>query len=186
MVVKREQETTISVTNFYRRDMAIRVLLLALVCIFSKVSVSAQQPPPQQQVHSQESTDFPDGPGKDAFLKTCSKCHSPSLVIANRQDREGWENTITKMVSLGAAGTDEDFTAILDYLVKNFPPQTKINVNKATAAALENSLSLPTKEAEAIVTYRDKNGDFKSLDDLKKVPEVDAKKLDAKKDSLTF
>ena len=90
------------------------------------------------------------------------------------------------MVSLGAVGTDEDFTAILDYLVKNFPQQTKINVNKATATALETGLSLSTKEAEAIVAYRDKNGDFKSLDDLKKVPQVDAKKLDAKKDSLIF
>jgi mono/diheme cytochrome c family protein len=130
VAMKREREIIISATSFYRRDMASRALLLALVCIFSKVSVSAQQPPPQQQVHPQQSTEFPDGPGKDAFLKTCSRCHSPTLVIANGQDREGWENTITKMVSLGAVGTDEDFTAILDYLVKNFPQQPKINVNK--------------------------------------------------------
>ena len=184
--MKREREIIISSTSFYRRTMISKALLLGLMCGCSGVSVPAQQPPPQQQVHPQQPTEFPDGPGKDALLKTCSRCHSPNLVIANGQDRDGWENTITKMVSLGAVGTDEDFTAILDYLVKNFPQQTKINVNKATAAALQAGLSLSTKEAEAIVSYRDKNGDFKSLDDLKKVPQVDAKKLDAKKDSLIF
>jgi competence protein ComEA len=175
----------ISAIGFYRSFVS-KALLLGLACVSSGVSVSAQQPPPQQQDHLQQSTEFPDGPGKDALLKTCSRCHSPNLVIANGQDRDGWENTITKMVSLGAVGTDEDFTAILDYLVKNFPQQTKINVNKATSASLATGLSLSAKEAEAIVAYRDKNGNFKSLDDLKKVPQVDAKKLDAKKDSLIF
>lgn len=184
--MKREREIIISARNFYRHNMVSKALLLGLACVFSGGSISAQQPPRQQQVHPQQSTEFPDGPGKDALLKTCSRCHSPNLVIANGQDREGWENTITKMVSLGAVGTDEDFTAILDYLAKNFPQQTKINVNKATAAALETGLSLSTKEAEALIAYRDKNGDFKSLEDLKKVPQVDAKKLDAKKDSLIF
>jgi competence protein ComEA len=92
------------------------------------------------------------------------------------------------MVGLGAVGTDEDFTEILDYLVKNFPQQSnvKINVNKATAKELETGLVLSTKESEGIVTYREKNGDFKSLDDLKKVPGLDAQKIDLKKNRLTF
>ena len=37
-----------------------------------------------------------------------------------------------------------------------------------------------------MVDYRAKNGDFKSIDDLKKVPNVDTKKFDAKKDDLLF
>jgi len=36
------------------------------------------------------------------------------------------------------------------------------------------------------VEYRGKNGDFKSIDDLKKVPDLDAKKVDLKKDRLAF
>ena len=58
--------------------------------------------------------------------------------------------------------------------------------NQATAEQFESSLGLSTTEAEAIIDYRKKNGDFKTLDDLKKVPNVDAKKLDAKKDRLAF
>ncbi len=136
----------------------------------------------QQAAHPE----LPAGAGKDTLIRVCSKCHSPDNVIANGQDRAGWENTITKMAGFGAEASDEEFTAILDYLVKNFPPATTIHVNQATAAQLQSGLGLTPSEADAIVDYRKKNGDFKSLDDLKKVPDVDAKKLDAKKDQLVF
>lgn len=148
--------------------------------VLSAGPVYAQQPAQPQQQYSE----LPAGEGKDTLIRVCSKCHSPDNVIANGQDREGWENTITKMAGFGAAGTDDEFTAILDYLVKNFP--SPVNVNKATAEQLESGLGLSTAEAEAIIQYREKNGDFKSIDDLKKVPGLDAGKLDAKKARLAF
>jgi competence protein ComEA len=144
----------------------------------------AQQAAQQQQ--SQVHPELPAGPGKDTLIRVCSSCHSPDNVIANGQDRAGWENTISKMAGFGAVGTDEEFTEILDYLVKSFPANAPINVNKATASQLASGLGLTTAEAEAVIEYRKKNGDFKTIDDLKKVPEVDAKKLDAKKDRLAF
>ena len=133
-------------------------------------------------------SELPAGPGKDTFIRVCSKCHSPDNVIANGQDRSGWENTITKMAGFGAVADDDEFTEILNYLVKNFPatPSGPVNVNKATAAQLTSGLGLTAAEADAVVDYRKKNGDFKSIDDLKKVPDVDGKKLDAKKDRLAF
>ncbi|MBW8746446.1 MAG: helix-hairpin-helix domain-containing protein, partial [Acidobacteria bacterium] len=51
---------------------------------------------------------------------------------------------------------------------------------------LAKALSLTDKEAGAIVDYRTKNGDFKTIDDLKKVPDVDGKKIDDKKDIIDF
>jgi competence protein ComEA len=36
------------------------------------------------------------------------------------------------------------------------------------------------------VTYRQQNGSFKTLDDLKNVPGVDAAKVDARKARLSF
>jgi competence protein ComEA len=137
-----------------------------------------------QPAHS----DFPAGEGKDAFLRVCSKCHSPTIVLAYGQKREGWENTITKMVRLGAQGTDEDFTDISDYLTANFPPSSvpKIFVNKATDQQFADTLGISSDEAKAIVAYRDKVGGFKSLDDLKKTPGLDAQKVDAKKANLVF
>ena len=92
------------------------------------------------------------------------------------------------MVHLGAVGSDEDFTDIADYLTANFPPSDipKIFVNKATDQQFATILGISIEDAKAIVAYRDKNGDFKSIDDLKRVPNVDSKKIDAKKDNLVF
>ena len=72
--------------------------------------------------------------------------------------------------------------------MKHFPAEDvpRLNVNKATAIELEAGLSLRRSQAAALIAYREKNGDFKSLDDLKKVPGLDAAKLDAKKDRLVF
>ena len=40
--------------------------------------------------------------------------------------------------------------------------------------------------AKDVVAYRDKQGGFKTIDDLKKAPGLDAAKIDALKDRLLF
>ena len=40
------------------------------------------------------------------------------------------------------------------------------------------------KEAAALIAYREENGPCKKLEDLKKVPGLDYKKIDARKDRL--
>jgi competence protein ComEA len=51
---------------------------------------------------------------------------------------------------------------------------------------LETALEISTKEAEAIVRYREQNGDFKTPDDLMKVSGLDTAKIQARKDRLEF
>ena len=159
----------------------------ALSCSPTYAQQQSQQPT-QQQTNPQPHPELPAGPGKDTLIRVCSKCHSPDNVIANGQTRQGWENTITKMATLGATGSDDDFDDILGYLVKNFPPPTqiKVNVNKATAKELATVLSLSSQDANAIVHYREVNGDFKSFEDLEKVSNIDIKKLEAEKARLAF
>ena len=152
-----------------------------VLCGASMLSFGQQAPAAKDQY-----PELPAGQGKDTLIRVCGKCHSPDNVIANGQDRSGWENTITKMAGFGAVATDDEFSEILDYLVKNFPAGGLIHVNQATSAQLVTGLGITSAEADAIVAYRKTNGDYKSLDDLKKVPDVDAKKLDAKKDRLAF
>lgn len=131
---------------------------------------------------------LPDGPGKEETQKICAQCHTVEQSIAVRLDRAGWQRTMDKMAALGAQGTAKEFAAIVEYLAKNFPADEvpKINVNKAKAIELESGLSLRRSEAAALVGYRAKNGGFKSIEDLKKVPGVDAAKIEAKKDRLVF
>jgi competence protein ComEA len=59
-------------------------------------------------------------------------------------------------------------------------------VNTCRAIDLESGLTLRRSQANAIIEYRAKNGPFKSIEDLKKVPGIEAAKIEAKKDRLTF
>lgn len=131
---------------------------------------------------------LPDGPGKAETQRICSQCHELERSISLHQDRAGWQVTMNKMVGLGAKGTDRDFQAITEYLTKNYPAEDipRINVNDAKAIDLESGLSLRRSQAAAIIEYRAKHGPFKSIEDLKKVPGVDAQKIEAKKDRLVF
>jgi hypothetical protein len=151
-------------------------------------SVSAAQTESQPVGAADTHPEFPAGVGRDVTLKLCANCHSPNIILAYGQNRIGWENTITKMVRQGAEGTDEDFTEIADYLIEHFPPSNvqKIFVNMATDKQLAAVLEITPEEAKAIVDYRDKAKGFHSIDDMKKVPNVDTNKIDAKKDRLIF
>jgi len=131
---------------------------------------------------------LPEGPGKEQLVKICGQCHEPQRAASIRLTRDGWEATIGDMIARGAKGSDEDFQAILDYLSKNYLGEAArpLNVNTATSIELESVLLLLRKEAAAVIAYREKNGLFKSVDDLKKVPGIDPKKIEAQKDRLYF
>jgi competence protein ComEA len=144
------------------------------------------QPQQDEQKAKDPYPQLPEGPGRVLLINTCGKCHAPTQVVGKGQTREGWEETLVKMVGYGATGTDEELSQIVDYLVQNFPPTpAKVNMNKATAAEIA-SLGFTTQQTEDIVAYREKVGAFKTLDDLKKVPKLDAKDVDAKQDKMTF
>jgi hypothetical protein len=106
---------------------------------------------------------MPDGPGKEETQKLCAQCHELEKSFSVRQDREGWQRTIEKMVAFGMKGTEKEINAVLEYLVAHYPADEvpKINVNKAAAIELESGLSLRRSQAAAIIQYREKNGPFK-------------------------
>ena len=146
---------------------------LSIVLASAAIPASAQMPP---------------GPGREETQKMCSACHELERSISLRQDRDGWKTTLNKMVSLGATGTDQDYSAVLEYLAANFPSDavSRLNVNTGRAIDFESRLSLKRSEAAAVIEYRTKHGSFKSIEDLKKVPGIDAAKIEAKKDILVF
>lgn len=155
-----------------RRRWAAGVAVLALAAV-SPRTASAQ---------------LPDGPGKDAVVRVCSGCHEPNRAAALRLTREGWEATVADMRWRGARGTDEDFAAAVEYFATHFLGEAapKLNMNRATSVELESVLALRRKEAAALLAYRDKVGGFKSIEDVRKAPGVDVKKVEAAKDRITF
>lgn len=148
-------------------------LTLVAFCAFS-IGTSAQQ--------------LPEGPGRVEMEKMCKQCHELSRSVSLRQDRDGWNQTMTKMAAFGMKSTEKDYALVLDYLAKNFPAGEipPINVNKASAIELESRLSLRRSQAAALIAWRKEHGAFKSLDDLKKVPSLDIEKIESKKDSIVF
>jgi competence protein ComEA len=131
---------------------------------------------------------LPAGEGREETQKVCSNCHEMERSVSLRQDRDGWKATINKMMNMGAQGTVEEFAAALEYLAAHYPANglPPLNVNTAKAIDFETRLSLRRSESALIIKYRAEHGAFKSIEDLKKVPGVDAAKIDAKRDSLVY
>jgi len=100
--------------------------------------------------------------------------------------REQWELKVTEMLQEEPDVTREERAAILGYLTANFKPGGKIFINQAAAKDLETALEITANQAEAIARYRLAQGEFKSIEDVKKVPGVDLAKIEGKKDRLVF
>jgi competence protein ComEA len=90
------------------------------------------------------------------------------------------------MVQQGAKASDAEQATILHYLSTHFKGEASrpLNVNSATSVELESVAGLLKKEAAALIAYREKNGECKKLEDLKRVPGLDYKKIEARKDRL--
>jgi competence protein ComEA len=127
---------------------------------------------------------LPDGPGKDLVEAICSECHTTERIAAQQLTKPQWEAKVLEMLQEAPDVKQSERDTIVEYLAKNFP--ARANVNKADAKELQAALEISPESAAAIVQYRKQNGSFKTLDDLKKVPGVDAAKLDAKREIIDF
>jgi competence protein ComEA len=131
---------------------------------------------------------LPEGPGKEQTLRLCGTCHEAAKATSVKLTREGWVETIDRMKAFGAAGADEEFAAVLEYLAAHFKGDTvrPLDMNTAEAIDLESVLQLLRRESRAVIDYRSKRGQFKSLDDLKGLDPAIFKKIEAKKDRIVF
>jgi len=127
---------------------------------------------------------LPNGPGKELVVKRCGACHSPQIVAGEDETRDQWNDTLNQMMGMGAPLTEDEFNQILDYLATNFPP--KVRINRASAERIADGLDLTDKQAQAIVQYRQQHGNFKSIEDLLRVPGLDAKVMTDKKKFIAF
>ncbi|HEV3332857.1 MAG TPA: helix-hairpin-helix domain-containing protein [Bryobacteraceae bacterium] len=133
--------------------------------------------------------ELPDGAGKDILLRACTGCHKAEEFLSYRHTKEEYQAIVQRMGQRGARASNDELDIIADYLAKNFlkvEDPNKININKATARQIETGLSLTAKEAEAIVDYRERHGDFHAWGDLLVIYGVDGKKIEAAKERMSF
>jgi competence protein ComEA len=126
---------------------------------------------------------FPDGPGKADVMKVCSGCHDAEIILANLKTPGEWNETLQNMATQGAEATPEQWKVIEQYIDVHF---AMVMVNKAPADEIQLALDVPADVAAALVKYRQEKGPFKSIDDVKKVPGIDAAKVDAATSRLVF
>jgi competence protein ComEA len=127
---------------------------------------------------------LPEGPGKELVEVICSPCHSTERIVTKQWTKPQWQAKVLEMLQEELDVTQPERDKIVEYLAKSFP--AKVNVNKAEAKELETALELSAENAAAIVRYREQKGDFKTLDDLKNVPGLDAAKIESRKDRVEF
>ncbi len=126
---------------------------------------------------------FPNGPGKAELRKGCSNCHEAETVLAYPQTAGEWATTLEKMGQLGAEATPAEWRLVEQYLDAHL---AVININAAASEELQRTFEITESVAQAVVKYRQEKGNFKSIDDVKKVPGLEAAKVDARKDRLVF
>jgi len=138
-------------------------------------------------------TKLPPGAATAIIQTKCLLCHGEEPLVRRKRDREGWQKIVETMDANGARLTQDELNSLVQYFFLNFGlteeekrAAERINVNKASASRLAKLFKLFPDEAEVIVAYREKNGDFQSIEDLEKVPGLDAKKVEDAKDRLAF
>jgi competence protein ComEA len=78
-------------------------------------------------------------------------------------------------------------TLLLALLFSGFAVAGTVNINTADASVLAESLDgIGASKANAIVEYREKNGNFESLEDLLQVKGIGQMTLERNKDIISF
>ncbi len=142
-----------------------------------------QVPFEMREMNEAESAALPQGEGRDAVAFMCVPCHGILPAVAVRKTTVGWVATVEDMRAKGAKGTDEQAEAAAKYLSKFF---AAVDINKATAQQLAEVAGFTAEEAAAIVAYRESGHTFKSFAEVRRIPNLDPKRLSAAKSRIVY
>lgn len=150
-------------------------LSLAAVC-FGLTTASA--------VEAQAPADkLPEAPGKATVVSVCTSCHDSSIITDAPRTVAGWEDMLYAMKDFGAMATEAEWKTVSDYLITNL---ALLEVNKAAAPHIGLVFGIPETAAADVVAYREKQGGFKTIDDLKKAPGLDSGRVESLKERILF
>lgn len=158
---------------------AAQVISLALVVGFgvltSPLKSLAQSGSPQDSGQSttaatspsfpKPAVELPEGDGKAIATEFCQDCHKLTNVVKARKAPDDWHDTVQLMMDRGARLPQEKFDPLVQYLAKNFGPQTAApppgtppaaatpsSAPAATASQPPKPVELPEGDGKAIAT----------------------------------
>jgi competence ComEA-like helix-hairpin-helix protein len=115
--------------------------------------------------------------------RACVSCHPIADITKVRKTWADWNNTVVRMAALGIEADEDQLTAVKLYMTRYYG---LVNVNIARASELSAVLGLSTKEAAAVVAYREAHGDFADVNALTKVDGIDKAKITDAADAVRF
>jgi len=109
--------------------------------------------------------ELPEGEGKAIATEFCQDCHKLTNVVKARKAPDDWHDTVQLMMDRGARLPQEKFDTLVQYLAKNFGPQTAAptggtppaaatssGASTATASQPPKPVELPEGDGKAIAT----------------------------------
>ena len=159
------------------RSSLLLVLIWGLCVAGRAVGAAAQSGAPAAPQST--TSELPPGEGRDLVITLCSDCHGLKTSIAQRRSLSGWEEIMEFMQGRGVGGTEDEQKTVVKYLSHAFG---KVDVNSADSRNLQGVLELTPELAEALIKARP----YEKLEDLAKIPGIDMKAIEARKDRIVF
>jgi len=98
------------------------------------------------------------------------------MVIYIPQKGEKLDEITSNLLKMSTSGTSQG---------DNGMKEQKVNLNKADEALLTTLSGIGPSKAQSIITYREENGGFKTIEDLKQVSGIGDKTFEKLKDFIT-
>lgn len=95
------------------KKLAAVTLVLALVAFAGGCGGTEPEPVPEPEPTPGEATGLD---GEEILNAKCGSCHSLERVLAEDYDAVGWAAVIDEMIAKGAQLTDDEATALAEYL----------------------------------------------------------------------
>lgn len=100
------------------------ILLLCSCVMMLALGVSSAPAAPAPAPQAKKWADqMPDGDGKKIIAAKCQLCHTLERVVTSHRTKDDWQSVIDQMVEQGAALSDDETKAVVDYLASNYPPK---------------------------------------------------------------
>jgi competence protein ComEA len=155
----------------------------AATLLLSTLAVATPSRQGTQQTIQKEPPTVAEDPDTGLFHRLCDECHTSAQIVSRRRTRAEWEDVITKMIEKGLGAPEKDLETVFAFLNRNYG---RVFINRAPADELVAVLQVSQQDADALVAYRKTAGAFADFEAIRKVPGIDVKKLENKKDAIAY
>jgi cytochrome c5 len=112
--------------------------------------LAAAEVPVRAQEARQAAAPLPPGEGREIVAVACNQCHGAGVVTKLREGQKGWNGYVRDMILYGAQVQPHEIDTVVQYLVKNFGP----NSQAVAATANATAVALPAGAGKELVETR--------------------------------